>query len=58
VQAGTGSNASTPSKPKKGDKDAEPEPEMTPLVKMLQNAGPVRPDGSDKFFGFENVRGR
>ncbi|PQE31340.1 ubiquitin carboxyl-terminal hydrolase protein [Rutstroemia sp. NJR-2017a WRK4] len=52
--AGTGSNASTPSKPKKGDKDAEPEPEMTPLVKMLQNAGPVRPDGSDKFFGYCN----
>ncbi|KAL3419031.1 ubiquitin carboxyl-terminal hydrolase creB [Phlyctema vagabunda] len=32
----------------------EPEPEITPLVKMLQNAGPVRPDGSDKFFGMEN----
>lgn len=23
---------------------------------MLQNAGPVRGDGSDKFFGLENVR--
>ncbi|EDN94140.1 hypothetical protein SS1G_10009 [Sclerotinia sclerotiorum 1980 UF-70] len=35
--------------------DVEPEPEITPLVKMLQNAGPIRPDGSDKFFGLENV---
>ncbi|CAD6453650.1 566a74af-750d-4e13-8cbb-6eaab4db9f93 [Sclerotinia trifoliorum] len=34
--------------------DVEPEPEITPLVKMLQNAGPIRPDGSDKFFGLEN----
>ncbi|RAL66193.1 hypothetical protein DID88_005865 [Monilinia fructigena] len=38
---------------KKGQ-DAEPEPDLTPLVKMLQNAGPIRPDGSDKFFGLEN----
>ena len=29
--------------------------EVTPLEKMLQNAGPLRQDGSDKFFGFENV---
>ncbi|KFG86861.1 ubiquitin hydrolase CreB [Metarhizium anisopliae] len=28
--------------------------EVTPLEKMLQNAGPLREDGSDKFFGFEN----
>ncbi|KAI3328566.1 hypothetical protein F4824DRAFT_408118 [Ustulina deusta] len=27
---------------------------MTPLEKMLQNAGAIRPDGSDKFFGMEN----
>ncbi|QSZ33898.1 hypothetical protein DSL72_005472 [Monilinia vaccinii-corymbosi] len=38
---------------KKGQ-DAESEPDITPLVKMLQNAGPIRPDGSDKFFGLEN----
>ncbi|KUJ23985.1 cysteine proteinase [Mollisia scopiformis] len=38
----------------KNKKDAEPEPEITPLVKMLQNAGPIRNDGSDKFFGLEN----
>ena len=29
---------------------------MTPLEKMLQNAGPLRQDGSDRFYGFENVR--
>lgn len=30
-------------------------PEKTPLEKMLQNAGPLRTDGSDRFYGFENV---
>ncbi|KAI1176188.1 cysteine proteinase [Nemania sp. FL0916] len=35
-------------------KKEEPAPEMTPLEKMLQNAGSLRPDGSDKFFGMEN----
>ncbi|KAG5939490.1 hypothetical protein E4U53_007791 [Claviceps sorghi] len=28
--------------------------EITPLEKMLQHAGPLREDGSDRFFGFEN----
>lgn len=28
---------------------------MTPLEKMLHDSGPVRNDGSDKFFGMENV---
>ncbi|CAH0019465.1 unnamed protein product [Clonostachys rhizophaga] len=28
--------------------------EMTPLEKMLRNAGPLREDGSDRFYGFEN----
>ncbi|KAK5630082.1 hypothetical protein RRF57_005797 [Xylaria bambusicola] len=36
-------------------KKEEPPPELTPLEKMLQNAGAIRPDGSDKFFGMENV---
>lgn len=36
-------------------KKEEPPPELTPLEKMLQNAGPVRSDGSDKYFGLENV---
>lgn len=39
---------------KKKDANA---PQPTPLEKHLKDAtGPVRPDGSDKFFGFENVR--
>ncbi|EPE06785.1 ubiquitin carboxyl-terminal hydrolase 13 [Ophiostoma piceae UAMH 11346] len=28
--------------------------EQTPLEKMLLNAGPIRDDGTDKFFGLEN----
>lgn len=28
---------------------------ISPLEKMLQDSGPVRADGSDKFFGMENV---
>ncbi|OIW34717.1 cysteine proteinase [Coniochaeta ligniaria NRRL 30616] len=36
------------------NKKDEPAPELTPLEKLLQNAGPVREDGSDKFFGLEN----
>ncbi|KAE8442704.1 hypothetical protein EG329_002949 [Mollisiaceae sp. DMI_Dod_QoI] len=48
----TSPGASAPSH--KHKKDVEPEPEVTPLVKMLQNAGPIRNDGSDKFFGLEN----
>ncbi|KAJ2899295.1 ubiquitin carboxyl-terminal hydrolase [Zalerion maritima] len=28
--------------------------ELTPLEKMLHSAGPIREDGSDKFFGLEN----
>jgi ubiquitin carboxyl-terminal hydrolase 9/13 len=38
--------------PNKKDPNA---PQPTPLEKMLQNAGPIREDGSDKFFGMENV---
>lgn len=29
---------------------------MSPLEKRLQDLGPIRGDGSDKFFGMENVR--
>lgn len=52
IQSTSNPNAGTASGKKK---DAEPEPEITPLVKMLQNAGPIRNDGTDKFFGLENV---
>jgi len=37
------------------NKKPEGVPEPTPLEKMLKNAGPIRPDGRDKFFGMENV---
>ncbi|KAF2118366.1 hypothetical protein BDV96DRAFT_569751 [Lophiotrema nucula] len=37
--------------PTKKDPNA---PQPTPLEKLLQDAGPIRADGSDKFFGFEN----
>ncbi|KAL2145333.1 hypothetical protein VTI28DRAFT_7550 [Corynascus sepedonium] len=36
------------------NKKEEPQPDLTPLEKLLHNAGPVREDGSDKFFGLEN----
>ncbi|ROT35287.1 cysteine proteinase [Sodiomyces alkalinus F11] len=38
---------------KKKEKEELP-PELTPLEKMLQNAGPLRDDGTDRFFGLEN----
>lgn len=47
--SGVGSNIS----PK--NKKEEPAPDLTPLEKLLQNAGPIRDDGRDKFFGLENV---
>ncbi|KAF2736661.1 cysteine proteinase [Polyplosphaeria fusca] len=37
--------------PAKKDPNA---PQPTPLEKLLQDAGPLRADGTDKFFGFEN----
>lgn len=36
-------------------KKDEPAVELTPLERILQNAGPLREDGSDKYFGLENV---
>ncbi|KAK3329298.1 hypothetical protein B0H66DRAFT_596892 [Apodospora peruviana] len=36
------------------NKKEELAPELTPLEKLLQSAGPLREDGSDKFFGLEN----
>ncbi|KAF2435780.1 cysteine proteinase [Tothia fuscella] len=39
------------STPAKKDPNA---PQPTPLEKLLIDAGPIRTDGSDKFFGFEN----
>ncbi|KAI2626317.1 cysteine proteinase [Xylaria nigripes] len=45
---------STPSLKDGIKKKEEPVPEMTPLERMLQNAGSIRQDGSDKFYGMEN----
>lgn len=44
-------NPQAATSPTKKDANA---PERTPLEKLLQDAGPLRADGSDKFFGFEN----
>lgn len=48
----------TPASPATGHPVAKKDPnapEPTPLEKLLSTAGPLRGDGSDKFFGFENV---
>ncbi|KAI8628027.1 cysteine proteinase [Xylariaceae sp. FL1651] len=47
-------SSSNPSAKDAVKKKEEPSPELTPLEKMLQNAGALRSDGSDKFFGMEN----
>lgn len=47
------SSPSTGSATAKKDANA---PHLTPLEKHLLDAGPVRDDGSDKFFGMANVR--
>lgn len=47
-----------PTSPAGGSAPVKKDPnalEPTPLEKLLANAGPLRTDGSDKFFGFENV---
>ncbi|KAK4033458.1 hypothetical protein C8A01DRAFT_40091 [Parachaetomium inaequale] len=51
--AGAGVSKSDSTASTKNKKD-EPPPDLTPLEKLLHNAGPVREDGSDKFFGLEN----
>ena len=40
----------------KNTKKEDPTKDLSPVEKLLYNAGPIRPDGSDKFFGLENVR--
>ncbi|KAG6290801.1 hypothetical protein E4U46_001549 [Claviceps purpurea] len=42
------------SKDAQAKKKDEPVFEITPLEKMLQNAGPLPEDGSDRYYGFEN----
>lgn len=49
----TGNSPATGSSAAKKDPN---QPPPTPLEKLLQDAGPIRNDGSDKFYGMENVR--
>ncbi|KAK8256576.1 hypothetical protein IWZ00DRAFT_169563 [Phyllosticta capitalensis] len=53
-------NAQTPASPSSAASPAKKDPnapQPTPLERLLAaDTGPIRPDGSDKFFGFENVR--
>ncbi|KAI4119044.1 MAG: hypothetical protein LQ345_001015 [Seirophora villosa] len=51
IRSSTASSPSTASSASKKDPNAPP---LTPLEKHLLDAGPVRNDGSDKFFGMEN----
>ena len=51
LKSGAAPASPASSTPPKKDPNA---PEPTPLEKMLTNAGPLRADGSDKFFGLEN----
>ncbi|KAK4147899.1 uncharacterized protein C8A04DRAFT_8750 [Dichotomopilus funicola] len=51
--AGPGASKADNTASTKNKKD-EPQRDQTPLEKLLHNAGPVREDGSDKFFGLEN----
>ncbi|SPN96696.1 related to carbon catabolite repression protein CREB [Cephalotrichum gorgonifer] len=51
--SGTGTSAAAAKESASKKKD-EPPPEPTPLEKMLSTAGPLRNDGTDKFFGLEN----
>ncbi|KAJ5086759.1 Peptidase C19 ubiquitin carboxyl-terminal hydrolase 2 [Penicillium alfredii] len=55
VQVSTNQNPSTTPAPVKKDLQA---PQPTPLEKRLRDMGPIRGDGSDKFFGMENVSRR
>ncbi|KAM6531136.1 hypothetical protein FSOLCH5_000622 [Fusarium solani] len=53
---GSNTASSSPShKDAVAKKKEEPVLDLTPLEKMLQNAGPLRDDGTDRFFGLENV---
>ncbi|KAL8830510.1 MAG: hypothetical protein Q9191_001383 [Dirinaria sp. TL-2023a] len=51
----SGAGASSPNPSTKKDPNAVP---LTPLEKMLLDAGPLRDDGSDKFWGLENPNGQ
>lgn len=52
VQAPTNPSPSPAAPPKKDIQT----PQISPLEKRMLDMGPIRGDGSDKFFGMENVR--
>ncbi|KAK4194433.1 hypothetical protein QBC40DRAFT_33722 [Triangularia verruculosa] len=54
--AGTASSKSDSSASAKGRSKEKDESalDLTPVERLLQHAGAIRPDGSDKFFGLEN----
>lgn len=52
--AGTGISKTDSGASSKGKGKDESSLDLTPVEKLLQHAGPIRHDGSDKFFGLEN----
>ncbi|KHN93854.1 ubiquitin hydrolase CreB [Metarhizium album ARSEF 1941] len=54
IKSASSATPNQPSKETQAKKKDDVVFEVTPLEKMLQNAGPLREDGSDRFFGFEN----
>ncbi|KAK2600230.1 hypothetical protein QQS21_005026 [Conoideocrella luteorostrata] len=54
IKSASSASPNQPSKDAQAKKKDEVVFEVTPLEKMLHNAGPLREDGSDRFFGFEN----
>lgn len=54
LKSNTDSRNASATSPAKNKPDPNA-PQITPLQRMLENAGPIRSDGSDKFWGMENV---
>ncbi|KAK4193495.1 hypothetical protein QBC35DRAFT_108250 [Podospora australis] len=52
--AGTGNSKTDGTASAKSKAKEELSLDLTPVERLLQHAGPIRPDGSDKFFGLEN----
>lgn len=54
LKSNTDSRNASATSPAKSKADASAT-QITPLQRMLESAGPLRNDGSDKFWGMENV---
>ncbi|PHH74172.1 hypothetical protein CDD80_3267 [Ophiocordyceps camponoti-rufipedis] len=52
--ASSASSSQSPRDAQPNKKKEDSVPDVTPLERMLLNAGPLRDDASDRFFGFEN----